>query len=337
MTSNLALNILLGVVCLGFVWFIWAGGLSSGPEGPVGAWIVPVPFLLLLLAVMAVCIVRGRFDWLPGGKTLAFVLLAGFMVAVGAALLAAFERRDSALDYVYWLIPFVTLAGCFWASGGLDAWVPARTGRILGPAIFGLTSLAGWGLMGQALVARVHSDMQTAERQSVREQADQEARAARAAAEFRALPPNTPLFQVIQFEYVSNEAVQKEVRARIANWPALDDELSTILNSDTLSILDMSWTISYIADIYPSPPARLGPAYAHALDKAYRYWESTMKYDENAAKSEQELSVLMRGAERIQKAGGDLRPHLRPWYELLKQARGLGGLAGYVQDVIRGR
>ena len=52
MTSNLALNILLGVVCLGFVWFIWAGGLSSGPEGPVGAWIVPVPFLLLLLAII---------------------------------------------------------------------------------------------------------------------------------------------------------------------------------------------------------------------------------------------------------------------------------------------
>src|SRR5215471_14251147 len=147
MTSNLVLNILLGIVGLGFVLFIWAGGLPSGPEGPVGAWMIPVPFLLLLLAVMTVCIVRGGFDWLPGGKTMAFVLLAGFMVAVGAALLAAFERRDSALDYVYWLIPFVILAGCFWVTGGLDAWVPAR---VLGPAILGLTSLAGWSLMGQA-------------------------------------------------------------------------------------------------------------------------------------------------------------------------------------------
>ncbi len=36
-----------------------------------------------------------------------------------------------------------------------------------------------------------------------------------------------------------------------------------------------------------------------------------MKCDQYASKSEPEVSMLIRGAERIQKAGGDLRPQLR--------------------------
>src|SRR5207247_840092 len=96
--STVVLNILLSVVGAGFVLCCWVGTQPSGPEGPVGAWLVPVPFLMLLTVVMIVCIAIGRFAWLPGGKPAAAFLLIGMLVALGAALIQAFDAPDSTFD-----------------------------------------------------------------------------------------------------------------------------------------------------------------------------------------------------------------------------------------------
>ncbi len=331
--ATLTLNILLGVVCLGFVLTVWGGSLPSGPEGPVGAWIIPVPFLLILLVVMISSILRGRFDWIPGGKVVAFALLIGFMVGVGTPLFDSFNRRDSAWDYLIATIPFVTLVGCFWAVSGLEPIVPARAGKILASAILGLTSTGGWGLIGYAFVSHMNSQMQAADQQMTKDRAEDEARTAREVAEFRALPADAPLIELFSFEFASNEAVQREARQRIAARPDLDGEIIAILSDEKHGVTDLLRTVSYIANIHPAPSARLAPAYAKVLERAYKYWESTMKYDEYASKAEPEVRLFLRAAERVQKAGGDLRPQLRAWRDLVKSARGLGGLAAYLKSI----
>ena len=331
--ATLTLNILLGVVCLGFVLTVWGGSLPSGPEGPVGAWIVPVPFLLILLVVMISSILRGRFDWIPGGKLVAFALLFGFMVGVGAPLFDSFNRHDSGWDYVIATIPFVTLVGCFWAVSGLEPMVPARAGKILASAILGLTSAGGWGLTGYAFVTHLKREMLAADRHYAKDRVEQEARTARQTAEFRALPADAPLIELFGFEFAANEEVQREARQRIAARPDLDGEIIAILSDEKYGVTDLLWTVSYIANIHPAPPARLAPAYAKVLERAYKYWESTMKYDDYASKAEPEVLLFLRGAERVQKAGGDLRPQLRAWRDLVKSARGPGGLAAYLKSI----
>ena len=323
-------NILLTVVAIGFALFVWAGGLPSGPEGAVGAWIIPVPFLLLLAAVMTASILKGRFDLVPGGKLTAALALVGFLIAASAALMAAFGRRHSPADFLFAALPFVILAPCFQVvnAAAFSRW------RVPALAVLGLASLCGWGLAARAFVVREIHEMESADAQASKDRAQHDARAVQVLAEYRMLPPDAPLKTIIEFEFAADQTVQNEARARIAAWPNLDDEIARILVDERNSVTSLQWTISYIAELHASPSARLAPAYARLLDRAYHYWESTMRNDEYAAKYEFELRSLFTAAGRIQKAGGDLRPQLEAWRDLLKQARGLGGVASYVRAIL---
>jgi hypothetical protein len=275
--STVTLNILLGVVCLGFLWFIWLGGLPAGPEGPVGAWIVPVPFLLMLLVAMIACIVLGRFDWVPGGKFVAFLLLTGFMIAVSAALFRTLERTGSAMDLVYRAIPLVVMAGCF-ASANRIEW--AGGARIAAALILGLTAMSGFGLSAKTIARQLRQEMAASEEQAATDATERQERASREAAEFHALPQDAPLTAYIDFEFSADPQVERSAREKIANWPHLDDELSAILSSDTSGFMSQIGAITYIAEIHTAPPSRLAPAYAHLLDRAYQYWESTLRYND---------------------------------------------------------
>ena len=41
MLATLFVNFLLLLVCLGFGASVWSSGQHWGPEGPVGAWLIP--------------------------------------------------------------------------------------------------------------------------------------------------------------------------------------------------------------------------------------------------------------------------------------------------------
>ncbi len=333
MLATLFVNFLLLLVCLGFGASVWSSGQHWGPEGPVGAWLIPVPFLFLLLAILIAAILTGRFDWIPGGKAVAFLMLIGYMAAVGTAIFHAFERPESAMDHAIAAVPFVAVAGVFFVFNRFDAPMAARA---VNAVILGLASVGGWGLMGYALVSHTRAEMEAAERQYAIDRVENEARMAKELADFNALPADTPLRELFQYEFTLNQPVQKRARERIAAFPNLDDEISRILTNDELGVYELQWTIGYIAQIHPAPPARLAPAYAHAMDQAYKYWETTMRYDEHAGKSEPEIRAYLEGAEKIQRAGGDLRPQLKAWAELLGSARGLGSLADYAKRLAKG-
>jgi hypothetical protein len=301
-------NILLGVVLLGFLWTFWASGQYAGPEGPVGAWIVPVPFLLILLGVLVVAIVRGRFAWLPGGVPAATLLVIGFLTTICTALLGSFERHS----VLFQAIPFLMVLACFWLTGLL------RIG-ILGPAVLVTASLAGYGILGAAVVSHARDSMAAAEQQYQRERADAEARSAQALREYRALPPDVPLIRLLDMSFLENETVQREVRARIANWPQRDQAIAAVLSDGTIEYPQLACTLSYIAWVHPAPPASLAPAFAVAMDRSYPYWDSIVRNSSYPSKSEPEISTVIAAAERIRQAGGDLRPQLANWHQLLKK------------------
>ena len=45
------------------------------------------------------------------------------------------------------------------------------------------------------------------------------------------------------------------------------------------------------------------------------------------------MSHYIEASRRIQEGGGDLRPRLKPWYDLMSKAPGLGGLSMEIKSI----
>jgi hypothetical protein len=69
------------------------------------------------------------------------------------------------------------------------------------------------------------------------------------------------------------------------------------------------------------------------LDRQLRSWGS-LRHDAHAGSWELNLEGLFVGAQKIQQSGGDLRPQLRAWYDLLRECQGLDGLAARVKTLL---
>ena len=123
--------------------------------------------------------------------------------------------------------------------------------------------------------------------------------------------------------------VKKECRDRLAKWPNLDDELIATLNGG-----QGEWAAYYIGQVHSSPSAKLAPAFGQYLDKGLEEWQSTLLHDEYAAKWEPNLSKYVEASRKIQKGGGDLRAHLKPWYHVVSRAPGLAGMAMEIKSIM---
>jgi hypothetical protein len=221
------------------------------------------------------------------------------------------------------------LAATLWAVHAFDLWIPPTSARIGASVIFGGFAISGWGLMLYWLARWFKNSMETAAADAARAQADWEARKAARIAEFRTLPADATFDRLLSFAFAEDDDVQRECRERIAVRPDLDDELIERLKTASIDI-----TISYIAYAAPSVSPRLAPAYAGVMERVLEGWRSTIENDPYVGKSEPELRTLMEGAERIQSAGGDLRPQLRAWHESVSKSNALSGLAIQIRAVL---
>ena len=52
-----------------------------GPEGPVGGWLLLVPYLIIVAAVTGILIARGTFSWVRGGRWTCFAIWVGLLIA----------------------------------------------------------------------------------------------------------------------------------------------------------------------------------------------------------------------------------------------------------------
>ena len=107
----------------------------------------------------------------------------------------------------------------------------------------------------------------------------------------------------------------------------LDDKLIELIDQDC------DEAISYIANLYENPPAKLAPAWARMLERKRKAWD-TLQYDEHAGTWEQNLRAYFVGAKEIQLAGGLLRTELLSWHEHLQKCKGLQNLTAFVKELL---
>jgi hypothetical protein len=327
--TNLALDALMLLVLACFVLSRVAGASSSGPEGPVGAWLVAAPPVILLIIILVALIARGRFDWVPGGRALYYPLVLGVLVTIVMIMFSDFERNKTVWQELAGLFPILLLAACLWAVHGFEDTIPRTAGRAGAATILGLAAAFGWGVMLFGFVQYVRNQAQIAEAQAIKEKAFQEERAAQDLAKFRALPDDTPLPDLLEFIYSWSDAVQKEARAKVAARPHLEDEL--------VEGLTAPWSddaVLYIGNVAPKASVRMKPGMAQVLEKQLEIWRSTFEYDAYAGKWEPNVSRYIEAADKVQIAGGDLKPQLKPWYEVVRKAKGMEGLAMRIKMIL---
>jgi hypothetical protein len=118
--------------------------------------------------------------------------------------------------------------------------------------------VAGW-LQAAVWLSEYSSEKtQLAESQIAHEQEFQD----NAAAEFRALGKEAPLWKYFGFMYISNEEVRKECHEIIAERSDRDAQLVEYLGSEILA----SDATRYIGEFHPAPGPVLAPAFARRSD-----------------------------------------------------------------------
>ena len=112
-----------------------------GPEGPVGGWLLLVPYLgLVIVLVTALLIARGKFSWLPGGGATRFAMWVGLLITFLVSGYYSMSEVETRYEQVAALFGWLLVAGCFVAVN----FPPSTAVRTLLAATLGLGGLAGW-------------------------------------------------------------------------------------------------------------------------------------------------------------------------------------------------
>jgi hypothetical protein len=320
--STVLLDICLILTLLGVIGLTSIRGAYWGPEGPVGLFLLVIPVLLLFGGVLTAFVSRGLFAWAPGGRPVHYAAVLGVVVALGILILVSVDRNQGPLSHLCTVIPYLVIAACF-------ATLHINAGRSLSAGFVGLLAVAGWVAMAGGLVMQMSSSIKEAETRATAERLAEELRAKEDLEEFRQLSAGASLAKLLQYTYSPNATVQKEAREMIASNPRLDDELIAMLRMGSGE--DAS---SYIARLHPAPTAKLAPAFASFLERELPGWKSRLMGAPNPGIWQPNISSYFDGADRIQKAGGDLRPQLRQWHDYLKGVSGMSGMAMHIAPML---
>lgn len=327
--TNLALDALIALTLAVFVLSRVAGSGPSGPEGPVGGWLIAVPPFILLSIILFVLVGRGRFDWVPGGRALCYPLVIGVLVTIVTIMFLDFDRNKTFWHELAGLFPFLLLGACLWAVHGFEDVIPRTAGRAGAGAILGLAAAFGWGLMLFGFVQYVRREARIAEERAASIQAEENERSAQDLASFRALPSDAALPALLEYTYSASATIQKEARDRMAARPRLEDEL--------IEGLTANWAdsaVSYIANVLPKASPRMAPGMAQVLEKQLEQWRSTFENDPYANTWVPNVSSYIEAADKVQMAGGDLKPQVQAWYDLVRKGKGLEGFAMRIKMIL---
>ncbi len=294
-----------------------------GPEGPVGAWVLFFFPCLLAAILLATFASRSMLDFVPGGRPVQFVAAAGILVALSVAFLGTLDGKEDVLTRALGATPYLILFGCLVLIHraqlpAVAAWIPT--------ILLGVAALAGAGVIGFTAAASVKSSFEQSAERSQKEQASETEFERQEVAEYEALPADAPLASLLRLTWSRNAKVKALARQRVAQGAGLDDAPNDLLVAGNEDV------IHYVSFVYEKPSAKLAKGWAAMLERQRKAWD-VLQYDEHAGKWEPNLSAYFEGAEKLQRAGGDLKPQLRSWYELLSKSKGLGNVAAFVKTL----
>ena len=226
-----------------------------GPEGPVGGWLLLVPYLgLVIVLVTALLVARGIFSWVPGGRGTRVASWVGLLITFLVSGYYSMSEVETKYEQFAALFGWLLVAGCFVAVN----FPPSTTVRTLITATLGLGTLAGWVQIAVWLTEYTSEQSQLAESKIAHEQEVQDQRGA----EFRALGKDAPLWNYFGYMYISNEELRKECHEIIAGRADRDEKLVEYLGNEILA----SDATRYIAEFHPAPGPALAPAFAKRSD-----------------------------------------------------------------------
>ncbi|MCB0630468.1 MAG: hypothetical protein R2824_22250 [Saprospiraceae bacterium] len=298
----------------------------TGPEGPVGGWLLLVfPFLFLTILGLLL-LSKGSLNFIPGGRPVQILVLAGVLVTFSVSVLGGFSRYDSLIQKLIISVPYLILAGFAGVIHQSD--LPnSRVVHLVAAIVLGATALAGWGVAGRGIFLYLKKDMERAAQRTQEEQAQEEEHEQGEIAEYAKLDDSAPLGALLRFTWSRNAAIRQQALERVSRFPGLDDQLIELLDQSSED------AVSYIANVYENPPARLAPAWGKMLERELKKWDS-LQYNEHAGTWEQNLKPYFKGAQKIQLAGGSLHNELQLWHQHLQKCKGLGSLANFVKGLL---
>ena len=307
-TKNLLLNatVVLVGVCLALLSL--ARHAHWGPEGPVGGWLLLVPYLSMAAALTAVLIALGTFSWVPGGRWTCFSLWVGLLITFAVSGYYSMSPVETKYEQCAALAGWLLLAGCVVGVNAATS-IGAKTAII---ATLGFGGVAGWLQAAVWLSEYSNEKAQLAENQIAREQEFQD----RLEADFRALGKEAPLWKYFGFMYNSNAEIRKECHEIIAEREDRDAQLVQYLGNEILA----SDATRYIGEFHPAPGLVLAAAFARRSDLVLsRIPEVETDADQISERSYADIQDIIRAAARIQKGGGDLSPQMERWRSFLRR------------------
>jgi len=138
--TSLLLNAAVVLIGVGLALLTSVRYATWGPEGPVGAWLLLVPYLIIVAAVTAILIARGIFSWVPGRRWTCFAIWVGLLIAFSVSGYYSMSEAETTYEQFAALAGWLLLAGCFVAVNA----APSTASRTAIIATLGLGGLAGW-------------------------------------------------------------------------------------------------------------------------------------------------------------------------------------------------
>ena len=294
-----------------------------GPEGPVGAWLVLIPYVLAGAGVTAALIAQGAFSWVPGGRWTCLLLWVGLLVAFSVSGYYAMSDPETKYEQFAALSGWLLLAGCLVAANA----DPSVAAKAAVAATLGVGGALGWVQVGAWLIDHAREEQQIAERQIAHDQEFQKG----LDAEFRALGKDAPLWKYLSYIYLQNEELRRECLEIIAGRADRDAQLAEYLGSEILA----SSATRYIAEFHPAPGPPLAPAFARMSDLTLsQISEVEASSDRLSERSHADIRDIIRAASRIQTGGGDLAPQMEAWRSYLKRFKNTGELAAEIDRTL---
>lgn len=293
-----------------------------GPEGPVGGWLLLLPYLFMAALVTAALIALGTFSWVPGGRWTCFALWLGLLVtfSVSGYYSMSFETKYEQFAALSgWLL----LAGCLVAANA----APSKRAKAAIVATLGLGGVAGWLQVVVWLSEYSAEKAQVAESRIAHEREFQDRREA----DFRALGKDAPLWNYFGYMYISNDELRKQCHEIMASRADRDASLVEYLGNEILA----SDATRYIGEFHPAPGPALAPAFARRSDLSLsQIAEVNAGSDQLSERSYADIKDIIRAATRIHKGGGNLTSQLEGWRSYLKRFKNTAELVAEIDQTL---
>lgn len=287
---------------------------------------VTAPLALLQAAGLVVAHWAGVFgpSGLPGWVL--WLLLPGYLVAMTLVPILPWDARHRLLGQT--AMAAVLCGGVLLVVGARAA---AGQGWLLRAGLLPLlvVALSGYGVLAAWWWQSQSQAIAAATAEAARQDAFRCEQAAFQRGEWQKLAPDAPLWRLIQFCHAFDPDVRAQCRARIASYPGLEAAMAAVLDSDWAE-----HALPVIRDAYPGSTAGLAPALQPFYLRQAEAWREQLR-GTNPASWYGNLVHYVDVAERVVRDGGDLRPALMPWRQLLDGQRGLESLAARIAALVK--